>query len=306
MYVMSQEAAYDDEISLLDFWNTLWEGKWLIVVITSVVGALSLVYAFTATEWYRADVLLAPADETSTPVLPDQLRGLSGLVGLAGITVGGGGSAEPIAILNSRDFTRAFIEDMNLLIVLFDELWDSEAGRWKTDDPTEWPDIRDAIKYFDRNIRSVSEMPDKGLVTLSIEWTEPEVAAEWANALVARLNNHMRQRALAEAEANVKYLQDQLAATSVAVLQESVGSLLETELQKLMLARGKEEFAFRVIDSAQIPKERARPNRTLFVAVAILFGGIVSVVSVLIRHAVRQRRSADVNDDDGIAESIAR
>ena len=73
-----------------------------------------------------------------------------------------------------------------------------------------------------------------------------DIAAAWATDLVARLNDNMRLRALTEAERNVEYLHGEMAATNVATMRESIGSLLETELQKLMLARGNEEFAFRV------------------------------------------------------------
>src|SRR5690606_2767647 len=110
------------------------------------------------------------------------------------------------------------------------------------------------IRYFDDNVRSISEDDETGLVTLTVEWIDPEIAAEWANILVERLNERMRRRALLEAESNVGYLQEELAKTGVVTLQQSISRLLESELQKLMLARGNEEFAFRVIDRAQVPK----------------------------------------------------
>jgi uncharacterized protein involved in exopolysaccharide biosynthesis len=62
---------------------------------------------------------------------------------------------------------------------------------------------------------------------------------------------------------------------------------MESELQKLMLARGNEEFAFRVIDRAQVPNERFSPRRTLLVAMATFVGGMMAVVFILIRHALR-------------------
>lgn len=290
IFVMPAEGMPErsqEEIRLLDLWNVLWQGKWLIIGVTAAFAALSVVLALTATEWYRVEVLLVAADERSTSAA-GQLGGLGGLVSLAGISVGGGGNVEPIAVLRSRDFTRAFIEDMHLLPVLFAEAWDAENGRWMVEDPADQPDIRDAIRFFDQNVRSVSEDTRTSLVTLSIEWTDPEIAAEWANSLVIRLNQHMRQRALAEAEANVAYLEKELADTNVATLRQSIGRLLETELQKLMLARGSEEFAFRVIDAAEVPKIRERPKRTLFVMSATAIGGLLSVFFVFIRNAVRQ------------------
>jgi uncharacterized protein involved in exopolysaccharide biosynthesis len=98
----------------------------------------------------------------------------------------------------------------------------------------------------------------------------------------------MRARALGEAEANVAFLQAELESTNVVTLQQSIGRLLETEMQKLMLARGSEEYAFRVIDPAQIAKEPDKPNRALVIALGFLAGGLLALLWVLISKGPRQ------------------
>ena len=276
-----------DEVSLLELWLILWRRKLLIAGITALFIALSIPYALIQVEWYRADVLLAPAEQRSTSGLSQQL---GGLVALAGVSVGGGDNAESLAILRSRDFTAAFIEEQNLLIVLYADQWDSQTGSWITNDPESRPDMRDAVEYFIKNVISVSKDNVSGLITLKVQWTDPQLAADWADLLVLRLNAHLRQRALVEAESNVEYLRGELGGTNVMTLQQSIGRLLESELQKVMLARGNEEFAFRVIDKAQVPKIRFKPNRRLIVVMAALFGGMLAVLFVFIDHAVRAAR----------------
>ena len=83
------------------------------------------------------------------------------------------------------------------------------------------------------------------------------------------------------------YLREELAQTSVPTLQQSVSRLLESELQKLMLARGNEEFAFKVIDAATPPRERVRPKRALISVVGTMVGGMFAVFLVLVMHALR-------------------
>jgi uncharacterized protein involved in exopolysaccharide biosynthesis len=287
VYVVPEQGfggTAEDEIDLRELWNILWRGKWIIIAVTAAFAVASVVYALAQTEWYRAEVLLAPADEKSLQGLGGQLGGLAAL---AGVSVGGGGSIEPIAVLKSREFARAFIEDLDLVPVFFHEQWDAANGVWLGEDPEKWPEIRDAIKYFHENVLKVIEARDTGLVTLAVEWTDPEVAAEWARELVFRLNERIRQRSLKEAETNVAFLQTELGQTSVVTLQQSIGRLLESELQKLMLARGNEEFAFRVIDAASTPKERVRPKRAMIAAVGTMLGGMLAVFGVFLLHAVR-------------------
>jgi uncharacterized protein involved in exopolysaccharide biosynthesis len=284
VYVMPQEAIEalaKDEITLLELWAILWRGKWLIVGITAVFAIVSIVIVLSATEWYRADVLLAPAEEKTSPGLAGALGGLASI---AGVSVGGGNNVEAMAVLRSRDFAAMFIENNDLLPIFFVEELESDAA--PANGGVERPDIRDGVKYFTDNIRAISEDRDTRLITVSIEWTDPELAALWANEFVSSLNEHMRQRALADAQSNLNYLQTELAKTSVVTLQQSIGRLLESELQKLMLARGNEEFSFRVIDRAQVPKKRSRPRRTLSVILATFAGGMFAVVIVLIRNAL--------------------
>ena len=128
-----------------------------------------------------------------------------------------------------------------------------------------------------------------GLVTLSIEWGDPELAAAWANLLAVRLNDRMRQRALAEAETNVKYLRHEFENTSIVALQQSISGLMESEMQKLMLARGNSEYAFRIIDRAEVPRGKSKPRVTLIVAVATFFGGMLSGFVALVRDMVKNR-----------------
>jgi uncharacterized protein involved in exopolysaccharide biosynthesis len=287
IYVMPEDAIRAlavDEMSLLDLWSILWSGKWLIIGVTAAFAVVSVVYALAAPEWYRAEVLLAPAEERSSSALSGTLGGLASL---AGVSVGGGDSVEAIAILGSRKFSAEFIEDRNLLPVFFADAWDSASNDWLPEVEADRPDIRDAVRYFVDNVRSITEDRDSGLVTLAVEWTDPRLAEDWANALVQRLNDSMRQRALSEAEANVTYLQLELGKTSVVTLQQSIGRLMESELQKLMLARGNSEFAFRVVDPAQEPKVRSRPRRSLIVVLSTFVGGLIAVLLVMIRHKSR-------------------
>lgn len=279
-----------DTVGLIQLVRIAWDGKWLILMVTGLFAIGSVAYALLATEWYRAEVLLAPADEISTPALGAQLGGLAAL---AGVTVGGGDGAEAVAVLKSRGFARSFIRDLDLMPILFADNLVKQGDDRQVSHETNDLDIRDAVELFHESVLKVAENRQTRLVKLAIEWRDPELAAEWAGVLVERLNAKLRDRALREAEANVDFLREELAQTSVLTLQQSIGRLLETELQKLMLARGSEEFAFRVIDSADVPKQRVRPKRALIAVSGTLFGGIVGMLLVLIFNIARSESAQD-------------
>lgn len=278
-------SAMDESLDFFQIGALVWSRKWTVLVVTGVFVVLGSVYAFAAKERFRAEVLLRPADTKSAPGISGALGGLGGLASLAGINIGVGNTAEPIAVLSSREFTAAFLEDQNLLPVLFPSRWDSANKTWKPSRFSGLPDIRDGVRYFDKNIRTVREDKKTGFVTMSIEWTDPNVAANWANLLVDRVNERMRNRALAESELNVTYLKQELASSNIVSLQQSIGHVLETELQKLMLAKATKEYSFKIIDHAEPPKWRSSPRRVLMIGASFIFGLGSSVFYIVAKYA---------------------
>ena len=95
-------AARNESIGFLEIMSILWNRKWLILVVAALAVGLSLVYVFTAKQWFRAEVLLKPTDtKTSLSGIGQlgSLGGLGGLASLAGINLGSGNSAEAMAVL---------------------------------------------------------------------------------------------------------------------------------------------------------------------------------------------------------------
>jgi uncharacterized protein involved in exopolysaccharide biosynthesis len=271
----------NDEITLLDLWRVIWDGKYLLVGITGVITLVAVAYALLATEWYRASALLVPAENQSMTDIGGQLGGLASLVGI-GLGGAGSGSAEALAVLKSREFATAFITENKLLDLYLDG--DGKQG--------ELPDIREAVEFFHENVLRVSEDRETGHVTLGVEWTDPDIAAAWANIIVGRLNAEMRERAATDAQTNIEFLRKEISNNNVVALEQSISRVMEAEMQKLMLARGSDEYAFRVVDPAEPPRKRSRPKRTLLVISAFVVGGVLSVLIVFIRSAFRGRDNA--------------
>ena len=285
----------DEGLNLFEMSALLWANRRIVIATTAVLVVLSVVYVSVARNWYRAEVLMKLADQKQNQGLLGGLSGggLGGLASLAGIEIGGEvKSVEPLAVLRSREFAKAFIEDLNLLPVFFYRDWDASAKRWRSSDPDKQPDIRDGIRYFEKAILTVKEDKKTGLITLSVDWTDPATAAAWADLLVERANDRMRQRAISDADGSVRYLKQELAAATVLALQQSIARVLEIDLQKLALANADKEYAFRVIDHAQVPKRKwvEHPHRVLIVLGAFLLGVMGSGAFVIARDGVRRRR----------------
>lgn len=253
----------------------------LLTALPALAFAAALTVAVVATPWFRVETLIAPAKAESGGALSSQLRGLGGLASIAGIDIGGANQSEAVtrAILDSKDLAREFILDEDLVNVLLpDASTDSDAS--------EEARLQSAIGVFKRDVMSVMDDVDSGLIILRMEWTDPELAKAWALDLVARANDRVRRRELDRAERNIAFLEEELQTADVAAVRQSVANLLEREFNSLMLARGNDSFAFEIVDPPVAPMNPYFPNAKLLGALALVLGFIVALVAAVIRFAL--------------------
>ncbi|ANG61179.1 lipopolysaccharide biosynthesis protein [Marinobacterium aestuarii] len=73
-----QDSGSDDEIDLLQLWNTLWRRKWSIISLTLVVMMLAALVVLTITPIYRAASTLLIEQKAAKVVSIEQVYGLDG------------------------------------------------------------------------------------------------------------------------------------------------------------------------------------------------------------------------------------
>ncbi|WP_405237735.1 Wzz/FepE/Etk N-terminal domain-containing protein [Lentisalinibacter orientalis] len=276
-----------DEVTISRFLRAAWLSRIWILCVALAAGIAAGAYVMIAPDWYRAEVVLSPANDQSVPQIPSELGGVASLIGL---DVSESTAVEARAVLESRDLAREFIEKRQLLPVFFEGEWDAKNQRWRVDQEDQ-PDVRDGIQYFADNVRVLREEAGNDLLSLQIQWKNPAQAAEWANELVSMVNHEMRTRVLREAQARIEYLDQQISQTNQLATQQALSRVLERELQKVVLAQGNEQYAFRVLDSAQIPKYPYHPKKLLIVITSMLFAAVLAFIVAYVRLLLRVNRS---------------
>ncbi|HEX7235972.1 MAG TPA: Wzz/FepE/Etk N-terminal domain-containing protein, partial [Gammaproteobacteria bacterium] len=100
-----------------DLWSILFAGKWILLKSAAICTLIAVAIAFALPVKYRAETLLKPARVDNNL---SQLGFASGLASLAGITLPvDDRSVEARALLESKDFSMAFVRTEQLLPVLF-------------------------------------------------------------------------------------------------------------------------------------------------------------------------------------------
>jgi uncharacterized protein involved in exopolysaccharide biosynthesis len=283
------------------------DGRRLVWIITACTTALALAIAILGTPRYDAKLILAPATSDSGGLEGAIGGGLGGLAALAGLGGGRQDVDQTLVILQSQTFLQQFLVSENVLPVLYPHQWDAVNKRWHPDvtfagrvgaawrrvhswispDPQAppgdgSPDLWEAYRRFSSLISTELDKRTH-LVTLSVGWKDPVVAAHWANELVRRINNETRARAVAESEANLNYVAEQLGRTQVFELRQALYHIAESEQKHAMVANTHEDFALRVLARAEVPRERSFPKRTVLVLGGVIGGLVLGALVVLAR-----------------------
>jgi uncharacterized protein involved in exopolysaccharide biosynthesis len=254
----------EHEINLVELWWIIWDSRYLVAATTVVFTALALFYAFTATPIFRGSVVVTQVHDTTGLGGEGGMAGeFGGLASLAGIDLGANGlGLERQAVLQSRHLIEEFVKRNDVLPLL-------RANAANAKDPgTVWK----LVERFRRTVLAIEEDKLKGTMTITMNWTDPAVAARWANEFVALANQLVRDKAIADASRSVEYLNKQIEHTSSVDVQRVMYNLIEAQTKTLMLANGRVEYAFTVVDPAVTPEVRVRPWRSLMMLTGIVLG----------------------------------
>lgn len=276
----------------------LWSRKLLICAFALAGGIAGGLLSTLMTRIYEVEVVLSPSHTERTNAnlsgLTSQFGDLAAMFGVA-LPGADNNSSLNLAYLKSRQFTANFITENDLMPVLFAPQWDAQNRRWRSP-PGKQPTMDDAVRFFSRSVLNVRDDRKGGLVTVVVRWRDRQLAARWANQIVADINSTARQRAIAEAQNSLKYLNSEIGKTSIVGLREAISRLMENNINSIMLANVRPDYAFQIVDPGTVPDQKhyVSPVPLLDAAVGGLLGALVGGVLVVLlarRQAIKDDRS---------------
>jgi uncharacterized protein involved in exopolysaccharide biosynthesis len=271
-----------DEIRIKDLISLLVQERLKLAVFVVTITVIVAIVSLVIPKEYDAEVIMSPVTMTSEKSFSGAAGGmgaLTGIAALAGMSLGTDSKkAESMGTLESQALNGRYIRENGLLQILYADKWDAAQNKWNVTDPDKVPTVWKAVQKF-KEYRTITTESKTGLVSLTIRWKDPQLAAKWANGLVKMTNDYEREKAIAESDRNIAYLTTQAASTDVVGIKQAIYNLLQSEISKSMVAKGTDEYAFRVIDPAQVAERAAFPKKTIWVLGAF-FGSLVLAVFI--------------------------
>ena len=286
-----QLGAPEEEMDFLDLWYAITSRKLMIFLVVLGFTALgsflawylprqylgeatvSIVVTKTATNT-SSTVTATPTVDLNQPFTLDEIKGL-----IAGKT-----------------FIYRFIQDNNLLPILFAKDWNKDKQRWEPVLLHRWI-YGDTISIWDgytkfSSILGVETDADTNLTTVSLKWTDAKLAAEWTNKMVAVLNDQLQKQALKESQVILAHLQEQLNKTSSVELRLALYGLMEAQLATVIATKVHPDFAMKIIDAAVVPDDQAIPYfQLILIAVSVFLGIVIALSLVLLLHTVAKSKA---------------
>jgi uncharacterized protein involved in exopolysaccharide biosynthesis len=291
---------YDDEINLRELFNVIWEGKKLIILITSVVAISTIVFSLMLPNYYSSESVLVARDSQSSAGLSQY----SGLASLAGVSLPSSGAtpvSEVMEIIRSREFVKHLITFENVLPSImaaktydaasqelyFDpEIYDAKTKTWIREiskNKGTKPSYIEAHKEY-LTMLSISQDKKTGLISIKIEHISPIFAKDFLALVIKEANTLNREIDIDSSSKALSYLKIELSQTSLVEIKKSINQLIEAQLETRMMASIYDEYSLISLEPPFIPEEKSRPGRSFMVILGTILGGIFSVIIVLIRH----------------------
>ena len=171
----------------------------------------------------------------------------------------------------------------NTPAILYRNNWDATRNVWKNTNPEKIPTVWKASQKFDKSIRKVVTQPKTRPRDNDHHLDGSQAGRHLGRGAVQMTNDELRDKAIRESERNIAYLTAEAAKSNVVEVRQAIYSIMKTEINRAMIARGSAEYAFKIVDPATPPELASSPNKPLWLLAGLVAGFMLSVAVVFAR-----------------------
>jgi uncharacterized protein involved in exopolysaccharide biosynthesis len=290
----------EEEIDIGIYFRILRKVWWKVALFSLALGILTLIVMLQRPNIYRANAIITPEkdERRQSPYL--------GALAYYGLDFGGASRVEDLeALFKSDDLAVRVFKKYNVWSIIYGDKYDPVTGRIKTSRSSllggekdrkplgDWDAIRAA-----KGSLKVSANRRANTITISFESPSAEGSANIVKYFLDEGKNRLQEEALDRATKNKKFIEEQIGKTVDALNRDRLYSLLGQEVEREMMARNREQFGFRMIDSPRIPDRKSKPGRASTALMATLISGFAFSIYFFARDRRKQ------TEEDGVSPTL--
>ena len=200
----------DGQLGPMDYWRIVWRARLPIIALTLIACLVGIVYGRMQPKIYTSRATILTPKESTAPALSGSLGSLLGGGGREG---GGGGfnlsalTGGTASVAPSLDMFLAILRSRSLRVEVVEEA-----------KKTLGPDVGSKIVHLEPSTR------EKGIIALTVEATDPQVAAGIANLYFVQLDRMVERFSDQSTQRQKVFYADQLqrAAKEVSTAEEAL------------------------------------------------------------------------------------
>ena len=302
-------TAQSSDIDLREIFLLLAASKFTIFSITSLMAILGVMYSLLIPDLYTSESTFMSSDsqQESVSSMASQLGNVAGLAGLAGGAKQSAKTIRSLAIMRSRGFSANLIDTYDLWVpILAIDGWDKTTNTFSYDEnifnkekeilvggkgirysPSSYPKAHQAYQ----SMVSVSEDIKTGIFTLKVKHYSPYEAQKISIAILESINKHIKARVIVEAESSIAFLEKELSPSVNQELRLRIFDLMQSQIERIMLAKVTNEIAFMILDSPTFPETKSQPKRAMICVLFTLIGFVTSILYVIFNKLILNRNT---------------
>lgn len=323
--IQVQPNKHEHEIDLIEIIHILWKARKFIAIVTAASLAIGILYIIFATKMYSGTITLYPA-QTGTK---NPMAAMAAQMGMSGSSTGDANYNIP-DVVKSRTLSEQIVEhewqikgfDKKInLVTYFDTIWRVEKPDFviTKEDEVNW----EKSKYYSyssmiaNNRIDVNANIKTGLITISVQMEDPELATDIANFISVFVANWVNDTQKESIRKNLEFINERSAVLGTE-LQEAENELkrfretnrnilnspdLQLELQRLQrqvtikqevyltmikqreinqIEENKSSDVIRILDKSIVKWRPDKPGKVPMLILSIFVGLLISSFIVVI------------------------
>lgn len=195
--------------NLLEYCGVIKKRRKLILLIVFIVTLCTAIYSLTIPKTYLSETLIMPLEGSGKRTPSSFITLAAGMNALP--FLGGGLSGTParqlMVLLKSWTLAEAVVNKYDLKKVLFKDRWEGKNKQWKDGKEPTIDSAADSLRGY----VNISDDKKVGTVSVSVEFTDPKLAAIIANGYVESLQEYISANSFSMGKKNRIFIEEQLA-----------------------------------------------------------------------------------------------
>jgi len=278
--------------------------KYFIILMTLIGTTLGFVSSINSSNIYTSKAVVVASSQSESSNAKSQL---SGFASLAGVSLASGETNKTdnaIEIMKSLKFFENYIYKNNFFYPLMAaEDWDKETDTLIIDDKifnqntNKWvsksennidgrPSSQEAHLVFLNNL-TISKRKGTSIIEISIKHFSPNTAKTFLDQLIKDINEMIREGDIQDSRRQLKFLEEEIAKTQLSEIKYQLSSLVQSQVQTIMLANKNPEYVFKVLSGPISPEIKSGPQRVMVIILSFLLSIILSMIIVVAQFIIK-------------------